>query len=177
MPPFLDRTNKRYGRLIAIWPEGRNKYQQIVWLCACDCGELTHVQAPFPQSCGCLLRESAARNGRSTKGKKRPDAVGNTYAVRHGACRNGLTPEYVSYQAAKERCRNPNAANYAGYGGQGTEFRFTSFQEFFNEVGERPKPKRKYSIDRIDPFGHYEKGNVKWSTAKEQSANRRMNYV
>lgn len=37
-------------------------------------------------------------------------------------------------------------------------------------MGERPAGK---TLDRIDVNGNYEPGNCKWSTRKEQTANRR----
>ena len=49
------------------------------------------------------------------------------------------------------------------------EFRFLSFDEFFAELGPRPEG---HSVDRIDPLGHYEPGNVRWATVLEQAANR-----
>lgn len=42
---------------------------------------------------------------------------------------------------------------------------------FLADVG--PRPSADHSIDRIDNNGHYEPGNVKWSTPTEQCSNRR----
>jgi|SRR5208282_2657849 len=80
--------------------------------------------------------------------------------------------EYEVYKAAERRCRTkPGAPGYYSYNGRGIEFRFTSFEQFFNELGSRPTPK--HSVDRKDNDGHYEPGNVRWATRKEQAANRR----
>jgi hypothetical protein len=49
------------------------------------------------------------------------------------------------------------------------EFRFESFEQFFQELGPRPKG---CSVDRINPIGHYEPGNVRWATVLEQARNR-----
>jgi hypothetical protein len=86
----------------------------------------------------------------------------------HGRCR---TAEYLAYHGAKIRCTCPRATGYRYYGGRGIEFRFKSFEEFFQEVGLKPDPK--YTIERMNSDGHYEKGNVKWATQKEQVLNRR----
>lgn len=96
--------------------------------------------------------------------------------VRHGGVLNGkATPEYNSYTLAKSRCNNPNNKKYPRYGGRGIEFRFNSFEEFLTEVGLKPTPK--HTIDRIDNDGHYEIGNVKWSTPKEQQNNLHNNII
>lgn len=80
-------------------------------------------------------------------------------------------PEYRAFHEAKRRCTDPKRKEYADYGGRGIEFRFYSFTEFFTEVGQ--KPTAQHSLDRKDNDGHYEKGNVRWATPKEQMNNRR----
>lgn len=50
-------------------------------------------------------------------------------------------------------------------------FLFNSFQAFVKEIG--PRPSSQHSLDRIDNDGHYEIGNVKWSTRREQQQTRR----
>ncbi len=79
--------------------------------------------------------------------------------------------EYSSYKNAKARCNNPKHDKYAYYGGRGILFKFTSFEDWFSELGPRPSPD--HQQDRIDTNGHYEKGNMKWSTRSEQMLNRR----
>lgn len=79
------------------------------------------------------------------------------------------TPEYRSWRNAKQRCNNPNFPQYKDYGGRGIEFKFT-FEEFFEEIGERPDG---HSLDRIDPDGNYEPGNIQWASRKSQAENRR----
>jgi len=84
-----------------------------------------------------------------------------------------FTPEWNSFHAAKKRCTSSTSKSFADYGGRGIEFRFKSFEEFFAEVGPRPEPKFLYSLERIDNDGHYECGNVRWATKKQQARNRR----
>ena len=80
------------------------------------------------------------------------------------------TPEmigaYNSYSKAKSRVKmgkmhHPAYANL--------EFNFSSFQQFFDYIGPRPDG---YTLDRINPLGNYEIGNVRWATHAEQTANR-----
>lgn len=73
---------------------------------------------------------------------------------------------YKSFAQAKRRC-TLGKKHHPAY--ENVEFRFKSFDEFFALLGPRPKGS---SLDRIDPLGHYEAGNVRWATVLEQAANR-----
>ena len=73
---------------------------------------------------------------------------------------------YKSFNRAKRRAKQ-GAEHHPAYAN--VEFRFLSFDEFFAELGPRPEG---HSVDRIDPLGHYEPGNVRWATVLEQAANR-----
>jgi hypothetical protein len=79
--------------------------------------------------------------------------------------------ERNSYNCARQRCVNNKNPRYADYGGRGIKFLFTSFEQFFDELGERPEGK---TLDRIDNDGNYESGNVHWATPTEQNNNRRV---
>ena len=95
--------------------------------------------------------------------------------IKHGFCtRAARQPEHRSYTNARQRCRNPKNTHYAEYGARGIEFRFNTFREFLAAVGPRPEPKRLYSLNRINNDGHYEVGNLKWSTRREQALNQRV---
>jgi len=84
--------------------------------------------------------------------------------------RTRFAREYNSYKSAQHRCRNPRDKAWKYYGGRGIEFRFTSFVQFIAELGPRPEGT---TLDRKDNDGHYEPGNVKWSTRSEQRLNSR----
>jgi hypothetical protein len=97
-------------------------------------------------------------------------------SVKHGYSGGREMPrrrEYASWVAMKARCANPRAQNYVHYGGRGitvcARWR-DSFEAFLEDLGERPGGT---TLDRIDPDGHYEPGNVRWATWKEQRQNRR----
>ncbi len=75
-------------------------------------------------------------------------------------------PAYKSYLRAKRRSRQ-GAEHHPAY--ENVEFRFRDFNEFFAELGPRPDG---CSIDRINPLGHYEPGNVRWATRQQQVENR-----
>lgn len=77
--------------------------------------------------------------------------------------------------SAKQRCCDPKAISYKNYGALGVWFRFKTVREAVLWVAEHlgPPPDGK-SLDRIDPYGHYEPGNLRWASAKEQQANRKQ---
>lgn len=160
-----DLTNKRFGLLTAktlAYTKGGHAF----WICNCDCGGQAIYSAH--------LLKQFARGCRECRGAR--DAASKTRHGHSGSRRGGInpvpTPEYNSYCAAKKRCNPANAQKRKYYAGLGVEFRFTSFEQFLECVGPRPKGK---TLDRIDPYGHYEPGNVRWATPKEQQANRRRN--
>jgi hypothetical protein len=160
----LDLTGQRFGRLMVLEaaPPRRDRTRsRLYWCCQCDCGVLREVEGNnlrrgLTRSCGCFNREECA-----------------TRATKHGYSRRGKrSPEFSVYTNAKTRCTNPRHIFYKNYGGRGIEFRFSSFQEFIEEVGPRPGPE--LTLDRIDNDGHYERGNVRWATWTEQAGNRRF---
>lgn len=81
-------------------------------------------------------------------------------------------PEYRAYHDAKNRCNNGKNPWYGKYGGSGILFLFNSFDEFMEEIG--PRPSSSFSLDRVNPYGNYEKGNVRWADKVTQSLNQRV---
>lgn len=97
---------------------------------------------------------------------------GNTRHGKHG------TRLYRIWQAVKNRCRNPNTANYKYYGGKGITYcpeweDFESFERWALSNGYADD----LSIDRIDVNGDYEPSNCRWATWKEQCNNKTSNIV
>lgn len=158
MPARINITGHRFGRWLVV-ARAPSRGRCSMWLCRCDCGIEREVMTQTlrngqSSSCGCYSREVASQTCLSRK----------THGMRH-------SPEYSVYCGIKRRCENQSEETYPRYGGIGTECRFISFEDFFDAVGRRPSSK--HQIDRIDTFGHYERGNVRWATTIRQARNKR----
>lgn len=152
----IDITGQRFGKLVALERAGRVKRVSL-WLCRCDCGRekvirYGNLASGHTQSCGCSWREAKI---------KRNTTHGRAY-----------TRTYKIWAGMLKRCRNPKSKQWSDYGGRGIEVceKWHTFENFYADMGDCPDG---YSIERIEVNGHYEPGNCKWATSKEQSRNRR----
>lgn len=157
-----DITGYTFDRVKVDSLHGLDKDNRAEWNCTCSCGMKfvtlgKSLRAGLTQSCGCLQKERAAAS-----------------ATKHGhggTWKGGLeSVEYTAYQNAKARCTNPKCDKFSYYGGRGIKFLFTSFEQFFAELGLKPKGT---TMDRINNNGNYEPGNVRWATKDQQNANKR----
>lgn len=158
MPPLIDLTGKRFGRLTVLQKLSTSSCRILRWLCRCDCGNERAVfgnslRTGATVSCGCLQRENATTHGRTR------------------------TPEFTVWQMMLQRCQNPNATSYKDYGGRGIVVcdRWQSFEHFYADLGDRPSPQHK--LERKNNDGPYSPDNCAWATPIEQGANKRNNRI
>ena len=91
---------------------------------------------------------------------------------KHGLSRSSI---YSRYMNMIQRCTNENSRAWDNYGGRGIRNMFSSFEEYFEHVSSlEDYLVDGFTLDRIDNDGNYEIGNLKWSTKREQSINRRV---
>lgn len=121
--------------------------------------------------CGCGKPTPLAPRTRTVIGWVKGQPVRYLAGHRHFTHRMTNTSEYDTYKAAKDRCTNPKHRQWADYGGRGIKFLFTSFSQFFAEIGERPKGTM---LDRDNNEGHYEPGNVRWVVPVVSIRNQRV---
>lgn len=162
----MDLTGQKFGRLTIIEFVGRNRHYTPLWRCACECGSesiatTSNLRKGTSQSCGCLQKELAS-------------ARTKTHGMSH-------TKLFIKWQSMNRRCNDPRCNSYKNYGARGisvcNEWR-DSFEAFYKHVSILPNYGEKgYTLDRENNDGHYEPGNVKWSTAIEQHRNTRRNIM
>lgn len=111
-----------------------------------------------------------------TKFLKNPIAACKKCSIKQRSIHHGAgTLEYGSWNNMRYRCLNPNSQFYYRYGGRGIKICdrwLNSFDNFLKDMGFRPEPKEKYSLDRIDNNGNYEPSNCRWATASQQQNNK-----
>jgi len=164
----INIIGKRFGRLVVIKENGKNKYKAILYLCQCDCGNKkitlgNSLRSGGVESCGCIRKDFPLNYKHGLKGTK----------------------FYKKWESMKERCNNPNCKNYPNYGGRGIKvsnewldfnnFKKDMYDDYLKHVeihGERNT-----TIERENNNLGYSKENCSWKTMKEQANNRRTNHL
>lgn len=96
--------------------------------------------------------------------------------VKRGTHKLSTNPQYIraysSWEGMRQRCNNPNNANYHHYGGRGIKIcpEWDDFSNFVRDMGICPPG---YSIERLDVNGSYCKSNCVWILRNHQLRNTR----
>ena len=151
-----DFTGQIFGKLTVLSSKGKSKNGSSKWLCGCECGnEKIIIGASLTSkrvnSCGCLRKELLRKNNSKLKTK-------------HG--KYG-TPIYGVWFDMKQKCYNPNYATYRNNGGSGIivcERWKTAFENFYEDMGDKPSVKHK--LERIDVSRNFEPDNCRWILRK-----------
>jgi len=110
----------------------------------------------------------------SSKGFKRGNikwAPGRNCKPRSCTIR-GRKREHNSWKNAKMRCYYPSHAAYKRYQEIGCymEDWLKDFENFYSYMGQCPEG---MSLDRIDCYGPYVRGNIRWATIAQQNTNKK----
>jgi hypothetical protein len=139
--------------------------------CICECGNITqllyqHYKSNHTKSCGCLNNERRKLLGKNNLTHNHSNKGGKIKCSR----------EYNSWLSMKSRCNYLKNKDWFNYGGRGIKVCdrwISSFENFLQDMGNRPKG---FTIDRIDPNGNYEPSNCRWADNKTQRHNQRHVY-
>lgn len=140
----------------------RSKDGHIKWLCVCSCGDVSEYIA------------TRVKHNRVIQCKKCSSIASAEKNKTHGM-RNTAT--YNTWLSMKARCQNKNSKDFDSYGARGITVCkewIDSFEQFYLDMGEKPKGT---SIDRIDNNQGYFKENCKWSTNSEQQKNKSTSVI
>lgn len=143
-----DISGLKFFRLTAIDSFSKRNSSgrsQVFWNCECDCGNKVTVlgeclRRGTTKSCGCWNKE------------KEPSVK------THGLSKSS---EYKIYRDIKRRCEDPRRESYKHYGARGILCEWSSFENFYLDMGQRPS--EKHTIERIDVDGNYCKENCIWT--------------
>ena len=190
----LDRTGKRYGRLVALKDEGNGR-----WLCQCDCGNTSSVLSTNLAnmakndrgctSCGnrqditgekiglltAVESESGAVKGRHPLwlfrcgcGGSIRGTVREFHAQRLRSC-GCHDCAHASWKSMLSRCYDPKNNRYKYYGGRGIKVhpRWHKFANFVEDMGERPK---RHNLSRKHAERNYSPANCEWEHISKNTA-------
>lgn len=162
MSKFIDLTGQRFGRLTVLKFDRQDSFRQYMWICKCDCGNVTSVRgyslrSGNTQSCGCIQKETNIKLRQT-----------------HGQAHTRL---YNIWQSMKQRCSLPSTSCYKYYGGRGIKVceEWQKFEPFYHWAISNGYADN-LTIDRINVNGNYEPSNCRWITIKEQASNTRRNH-
>jgi len=72
----INLTNQRFGKLVALRAEGRDVYNNVLWVCRCDCGQERVVPrgsltSGSARHCGCQTEANRLATARANAACRR----------------------------------------------------------------------------------------------------------
>lgn len=154
---YKNLKGERFGKLTVLKLGGRDKWQNIIWSCLCDCGIVKDVQrgsltAGLSKSCGCEMGN-----------KKHGLSNSKLYHIREGML---------------ARCNNQNATSYRYYGGRGINIcsEWLDARKFI-KWATKSGYEDGLQIDRIDNDDDYYPENCRWVTPEVNGGNKSNNRI
>ena len=146
-----------FGRLTVLETGQIPDTYRYIAICQCECGSapkairFDSLKSGVVVSCGCFQKEQTTTHGLSKSG------------------------HYSRWKNMLGRCEDPSDPAYPDYGARGIKVcdAWHDIEAFVRELPDGYFDGAE--IDRIDNDGHYEPGNVQWSTRQENTRNRRSN--
>lgn len=170
MPPLIDISGKKFGRLTVVSRAGSRRNGNVLWLCKCDCGNET-IQSGYDlrtghvYSCGCARIDYLKTKKPHLKDGREKERLHRVWRGMH------------------ERCEYPKHVSYPNYGGRGIRVcsewsDYVAFKQWAMSHGYDPAaPRGACTIDRINPDGDYSPENCRWVSNSFQQRNKRSKEV
>jgi hypothetical protein len=164
-PKAIDITGERFGRLVAMQRVGKDKRNNALWRCKCDCGNevirsTSELRKRSNHSCGCLAKEHLKDMSRNN--------------ITHGMTGTRL---YGCYKGMMSRCYREKDIHYKAYGGRGITVcdEWKNNSQSFIDWALNHGYADNLTIERINVNGNYEPSNCTWIPMSEQYKNKQSN--
>jgi hypothetical protein len=108
--PTKNEIGNRYGRLLILYEDGRDKYKNTKWFCVCDCGNTKSIlgmnlRKKMTTSCGCVQKEKSGKvlhDMNFKHGKSRTKQYKTYYSRKHFLAKRKQMPLWANETKIKD---------------------------------------------------------------------------